>query len=331
METKHVGTFQSLEDLTSKSVYKNEKGYLELSLIQNKTDLNLDVFCAPTHYYCNLGCKMCHLTNEKYAKSMLKINPNELMDSIIKTNDLYKKRGRTQNDDLLLSYMGVGEPLLNLDLIQNIFENENLLKKETGYKNLTYALSTMMPNKNLEKITQYANKNNFPLKVHFSLHSPFDKERNLLIPNSNLSVRDSFELLSQYRESIKDNSEIKANLGVSHYYQDPIEIHYTLIKGKNDSNKHLEETMKLIDEFQIPFKILSFNPHNKLKKSKREKEWINELELSLPNIPITLYNPPGRDVGSSCGEFTKHYYLSELETKREKRKFNKWKKKHQIF
>ncbi len=331
MKTKYIGTFQSFEDLTKKSVYKNDKGYIEMSLIQNKSDLDLDVLCVPTHYYCNLGCKMCHLTKEGYKKPMLKINPKELMSSIIKNTNLYEKVGRTKNNNLLLSYMGVGEPLLNLDLIQNIFENENTLKKETGYKNLTYALSTMMPNKNLEKIISYGNKNNFPLKVHFSMHSPFDNERNLLIPNSNINLKNSLNILSEYRKSIKDNYSINANLGSNHYYPDPIEIHYTLIKNKNDSKQHLEEVKKILNDFQIPFKILSFNPLGKLKKSKKEKLWISELQSSFPNLPIILYNPPGRDVGSSCGEFTKHYYLSELETKKQKREFLEWKKKHQIF
>ena len=68
-----------------------------------------------------------------------------------------------------------------------------------------------------------------------------------------------------------------------------------------------------------------------MKKSKKEKKWLKELQKVFPTLPIILYNPPGRDIGSSCGEFTKHYYLSELETKEEEKEFEEWKNRHQIF
>ena len=50
----------------------------------------------------------------------------------------------------------------------------------------------------------------------------------------------------------------------------------------------------------------------------------------MPNLNIKSYSPPGRCVGSSCGEFTKHYYHYEIETKEEKENFLKWKKEYEI-
>ena len=42
-----------------------------MSLLFNKYDK--DVVCVPTHHFCNLGCKMCHLTNRGFNKVMTPI------------------------------------------------------------------------------------------------------------------------------------------------------------------------------------------------------------------------------------------------------------------
>lgn len=325
-----LGTFKDDTDGTIKSVYQGKCGIIETTIISNKTSRNADVYCVPTHTYCNLGCKMCHLTNENSKRPMQRIDSESLIESIAKT--AYTKSGerRSQNQNGWLSFMGVGEPLLNLDLIKETFQKESKLKELCNYENMTYALSTMMPNRGLEKLSKYVNENSIPLKVHFSMHSPFTKERLDLLPSTRVTIEESLTLLSNYRKEISQNQNINNNFKKFHKTLDPTEIHYTLIEGKNDSDMHLEKTIELLAEFEIPFKILTFNPTGNMKRSQREQIWISELKKALPNLKIKLYNPPGHKVGSSCGEFTKHYYLSELETKQERIEFEEWKNKYQI-
>lgn len=45
---------------------------------------------------------------------------------------------------------------------------------------------------------------------------------------------------------------------------------------------------------------------------------------------IKTYSPPGREVGSSCGEFTKHFYHMEIETEEQREEFDTWKVKHLV-
>ena len=178
---------------------------------------------------------MCHLTNKGLNKKMIRIEIDDFMKCLIETLNKYK----TNKSKLLISLMGVGEPLLNIDLIFDVFKNEDKIKA-LGYESVSYALSTMMPNDNLEK----------------------------------LSV--------------------------------------------------------LVNEYNIPIKFIKFNEINTLKKSDNEEIWIKSLKEELPNLNIKSYSPPGRCVGSSCGEFTKHYYHYEIETKEEKENFLKWKKEYEI-
>ena len=321
---KNIGSFKDQTDGTIKSVYKiNNSKIIEMSMLYNKLDK--DVICVPTHHYCNLGCKMCHLTNNKTNKPMQKIKITDFMYCIIDTIKKYK----TNKKKLLISFMGVGEPLLNLELIENVFKEENKIK-ELGYDYISYAISTMMPNNNLLKLKNMVNELNIPIKVHFSLHTPIDKNRKELIPSTKVNIEEALNMLLIYSYNVKQNKIIMNNYKLFHSNNIPIEIHYTLIKNKNDSNKELKEIIKLLNIYQIPIKFIKFNPINNLDISNNEEKWVSEIHKNIPNLRIKTYSPPGREVGSSCGEFTKHYYLEELETKEELQEFNIWYKKHLI-
>ena len=323
---KNIGNFKDYTDGTIKSVYSIDNKIIEMSLLFNKEDK--DVVCVPTHHFCNLGCKMCHLTNNKLNKKMVPININDFIKCLV--NTLTDNGTRiTDKKKLLISFMGVGEPLLNLELIKNVYKCEDIIKS-LGYDDIGYALATMMPNNNLIKLTDMVNELNMPLKVHFSLHTPIDSNRYDLIPSTKMSVNDSLKLLKHYRDTLKNNKELISKYIKLHSTDDPTEIHYTLIKDVNDSEYELDILCKLLSTYKIPIKFIRFNPINNLEISNSEYAWISKIKDTIPDLRVKTYAPPGREVGSSCGEFTKHYYHEEIETKEELEEFNNWYNKHLI-
>ena len=69
---KNLGVFKDFSDGSIKTVLQTrDGGIIELTLLFNKPDM--DVICIPTHHFCNLGCKMCHLTNKGLNKDMIPI------------------------------------------------------------------------------------------------------------------------------------------------------------------------------------------------------------------------------------------------------------------
>lgn len=321
----NIGVFKDHKDGTIKCVYKNEENkIIEISLLFNKNDKN--VVCVPTHHFCNLGCKMCHLTNKGLNKSMNAIQYKDFIYCLLDALNYFNNK----QTKLLISFMGVGEPLLNLELIKSIYLNENIIKKQCGYENISYAISTMMPNKNVENLIEIVNEYTIPLKLHFSLHTPNDIERKDLIPSTKVSNDEALTLLSKYRNSVLNNKNIMDKYIIFHSTKDPVEIHYTLIKNINDNQVLLESLISLEKKYNIPIKFIRFNPINNLEISNMEKIWINQLQKEIPNLRIKIYSPPGREIGSSCGEFTKHYYHEEIESLEEKEEFLNWKEKHQI-
>jgi dUTP pyrophosphatase len=116
-----------------------------------------------------------------------------------------------------------------------------------------------------------------------------------------------------------------------HRSNDPVEIHYTLIKDINDSEKELNILCELLKRYEIPIKFIRFNPINDLKISDNETKWLDTINENVPGLRVKTYSPPGREIGSSCGEFTKHYYHMEIETPEQLKEFEEWKAKHQIY
>ena len=124
---KKLGTFKDFSDNSLKTVFENDdKQIIEMTLLANKE--TMDVVCVPTHHFCNLGCKMCHLTNKGLNKAMVPIKIGDFVDALFQTVRVNDKR-RTNKDKLLISFMGVGEPLLNLKLIEDVYRFEETVKK----------------------------------------------------------------------------------------------------------------------------------------------------------------------------------------------------------
>lgn len=334
-----LGVFKDFTDSSIKSVFQTKhKGIIECTLLFNKPDH--DVLCVPTHHFCNLGCKMCHLTNKGLNKHMNPIKIEHFLEALIKSLcinvedrhiDYENLSRRTAKKKLLISFMGVGEPLLNLSLIENLFLSEEMLKGLLGYDEVGYAISTMMPNQCIDDLAHLVSKYNKPLKLHFSMHSPFDKERFDLIPATKVSVEEALSNLIKYSEIIRNNTTIIEKYAHFHSTLDPIEIHYTLIKERNDTQEHLKETIKLLTRYPITIKFIRFNPIGDLERSNVEIEWVSQISKAIPNIRVKTYSPPGREIGSSCGEFTKHYYHESIETKEQLQEFKVWEEHHKIY
>lgn len=327
---QHLGVFKDFSDGSLKTVFDvGGNQIIEISLLMNKE--SMDVICVPTHYFCCLGCKMCHLTNKGLNKQMKPIIVEHLMEAILRGVTDRNGHRRTQKFNLLISFMGVGEPLLNIPLIIDIFQHEHELKQKLGYIKINYALSTMMPNHNLIELTEIVNRIDMPLKVYFSLHSPIDTQRFDLIPSSHLIISECLSYLLQYRQIIQKNRNIISQYVDFHRTDDPVEIHYTLIDGVNDGIQQLDKLCELLQMYPITIKFIRFNPIHDLKNSQNENLWIKTITHRLPGLRVKIYLPPGREIGSSCGEFTKHYYHQEIETLSQLGEFLTWKKQHEIF
>ena len=281
---------------------------------------------------------MCHLTNNRLEKRMVPIQYEDFIEALTKTVFLnYAKPispsntcvRRTTKENCLISFMGVGEPLLNLGLVKELFLNEPQFKANTSYKKVGYAISTIFPHRNIQPLKDLVDIG-MPLKVHFSLHSPFSQERFNLLPGTSVRVEEALQLLCEYRVYMTKNKPVMNKFAETHSVQDPVEIHYTLIKNVNDSQAHLEQLISLLKKYPIQLKFILFNPIGSMERSDNLALWLDTIKKAVPTLNVVAYEPPGREIGSSCGEFTKHYYHYQIESDEEYKEFKHWEKEHII-
>lgn len=240
----------------------------------NKND-GKDIICTPSQSSCKLGCAFCHLTGK--TDLVINLTSDEIINPLHEIIDKHKA-----NNTLLISYMGSGEPLLNID---NVLLASECIKQryQVLYQHVRFAISTIIPNEKLFRIL-IKNINNIPMKLHWSLHATTDKIRQQLMP-STISINESLFLLDEY---LKTNNDV--------------EIHYTLMNNVNDTNSDLENLIKFFMNKNINVKFIAYNKKdNNTIPSLRVNEFINT--LTKCNIKTEYYIPPGRDIGSSCGQF----------------------------
>lgn len=253
-------------DRTEKFVFENKYGVLEIVRINTKPDR--DIYCIPSMYECKLGCTICYLTINNITGSNKKVTVDVINDCLDIISSKYPGKPKRQ-----ISVMGVGEPFLNLDLIYDLCESETRVS--------IASIFPFMPTKPLPS----------NLKIHYSLHSPFQANRLKIMPQAKEDPNDVVDFLETHS-------------GLS-------EIHYTLIEDVNDSDNDLFSMIQLLQNTGITVKFLDFKTSYKSDMSKSNKitKWIKELEKN--GVTTEFYYPPGENIQSSCGLFTEGFYTHE--------------------
>ena len=248
------------------------------------------IICLPTQTNCKMGCTFCHLTGTT--------RPSKNLSQRFMAMAVYavlKEEGITYDSnppkDLLISYMGAGEPLLNWEeVVGSIAAIHQVYPKIARF-----AISTMMPStKAMEDFTNWVScRGQYKIKLHLSVHGIASRKE---IIKSGVHVDTALFLMKEYLK----------------YTRNPIEYHYTLVEGVNDSREELIDFSQRIKGFSqkiigVPatVKFLTLSEHNGCITSGISHE---ELVKMFPRHTVEFYDPPGRDVGASCGMFDQSLY-----------------------
>lgn len=269
----------TIDDVTKYIVSDEIFGKNEVSIIRKNTKT---IFCLPTQTNCKMGCTFCHLTGTtRPAKNLT-------ADWIVSVVDKLAQIEYKADKPLLISFMGVGEPLLNLTELTASME---LL--QGTYDRIRFGISTMMPNTNaIKELTTWAKiRSNYNIKLHLSVHGIFNRHE---IIKSGVDISKAITLV-QYFHILTGN---------------PIEYHYTLVDSVNDSTEELKVFESNIKADGSTVKFLTLSETNGYTSTKLSQEYIRTL---FPSNIVEFYNPPGRDVGSSCGMFDKTIYNELLD------------------
>jgi 23S rRNA (adenine2503-C2)-methyltransferase len=227
------------------------------------------------------------ISRETFYETYCSMNTKENMDKYLNENlSISTLENELKNPNSLLPsivFMGQGEPLHNFNQVKKAIEILNDPKLiGVGKRQMTLSTVGYLPGmQSLKEIPQI----NFAL----SLHSPFDDERQLLIPVNQRFPID--EVLKKFDE-------------LSFLKRQFLTIEYLLIKNFNMTEKHAEALQEKFYNKKIIINLIPFNP---FPGTKWERPNLDEIEnfknlLVEKKLRVMVRRTKGDDILAACGQ-----------------------------
>lgn len=279
---------QVSSDGTKKYLFKTKGGgYIESAFIPEKIRSTL---CLSTQVGCRMKCLFC-MTGEQGFQSNLTAGEilnqiKSLPESILLTN---------------LVYMGMGEPMDNLDALMQSLE---ILTADWGFgwnpKKITVSTIGLV-------LAMRHVLDNSSCHLAVSLHTPFEKERRMLMPISQKhSIKDIFEELKNH----------------SFDRQRRVSFEYIVFSGMNDTPAHVKELARLLNGLKCRINLIRFHPiPNTLLGGTREESILYFKEaLNAKGIITTIRASRGQDIDAACGMLSTRKLKNSINSESLKRK-----------
>lgn len=273
---------QMSSDGTRKYLFKTpEGGYIESAYIPEQKRSTL---CVSSQVGCKMRCLFC-MTGKQGFQSQL--TTGEILNQISRLPE----REKLTN----LVYMGMGEPMDNLDAVMKSLE---ILTSDWGYgwspKKITVSTIGLVP-----EMKHYLENTDCHLAV--SLHSPFEKERRMLMPISQkYSISDILEELKKHNFD----------------RQRRVSFEYIVFSGLNDTKAHVKELARLLNGLKCRINLIRFHTIPNTPLPGTTEDSIQQFREALKNkgIMTTIRASRGQDIDAACGLLSTREMKNTIQT-----------------
>lgn len=234
---------------TYKITHETSDGVIEAVVVSRPEKT---ILCVPSQLGCPLQCKFCRA--HKFVRNLSHKEIQFFIDQVRFSEEKPK----------LLSFMGVGEPSLNLNVVLDIIKKNVIFDK--------FALATTGINNRIFNIDP-------KIKIQLSLNAPTEKIRKDLMPNAPPLSRILWD--SRHVENI--------------------DLNYVLIRDLNDKSSHAVLLADLLDNYErTKVKINRYNETGQFLPSNRTDEFLETLREH--GITPEYYETDGRNINAACGQ-----------------------------
>ncbi len=270
-----VREIQTSTDGTKKLVLEADDGsLLEAVLIPEE---RRNTLCVSTQVGCPLACSFC-ATGKMGLKRNLTVA--EIVDQLMRAREILSEDEGLSN----IVFMGMGEPLLNLDAVREsieIFTDPKGLAMAP--RRITVSTSGIVPQ--IRPLLEIG-----PINLAVSLHATTDEVRDELVPLNKrfplkilLGALRSEELISRKR---------------------PVFFEYTLMKDTNDSLEDARRLSRLLAGIPCKVNLIPMNPHPDAIHEPPSREVCDAFAAQVHELGmrVTLRRSRGRDIDAACGQ-----------------------------
>ncbi len=256
-------------DGTKKYLYATSQGALiESAYIPDGERATL---CVSSQAGCRMGCRFCATGRQGLQHSL---SSGEILNQIASLPEFETLTN--------LVFMGMGEPLDNID---NVLKALEILTSEWGFgwSPTRITVSTAGVAAALDRFLRES-------KVHLavSLHNPFHEERLEIMPIERAwTIRQVCNILRKYDFT----------------HQRRVSFEYILLKGMNDSPRHIKELCRLLDGIKCRINLIRFHkiPSSPYFSPDAEAMIRFRDTLTAKGIQTTIRASRGEDIQAACG------------------------------
>ncbi|MBO6971580.1 MAG: 23S rRNA (adenine(2503)-C(2))-methyltransferase RlmN [Prochlorococcus marinus CUG1431] len=243
--------------------------------------------CLSSQVGCPMDCKFCATGKEGLKRSLM---AGEILDQILFIENEMNKKVTN------IVFMGMGEPLLNIDelllSIRSINDDFQISQRKITVS--TVAVPKMIK-KLSEKSFQILGKCQFTLAI--SLHASNQKIRELIIPSAkNYNIKN---IIEDCRQFVRDTGR-------------RVSFEYLMLSGVNDKLEHADELVSLLKGFQCHVNLIQYNQIDEVefKRASMKKLQLFQSRLYKSGIAVSFRKSRGLDKNAACGQLRQNAKLN---------------------
>lgn len=235
--------------------------------------------CLSSQIGCPMDCKFCATGKEGLKRSL---KASEILDQILFIENEMNRKVTN------IVFMGMGEPLLNIDdlllSIRSINEDFQISQRKITVS--TVAVPKMI-NKLSEKSFQILGNCQFTLAI--SLHASNQTTREAIIPSA--KNYDINNIVKDCKKFVRDTGR-------------RISFEYLMLSGVNDKLEHADELSNLLKGFQCHVNLIQYNQIDEVefKRVSLKNLQLFQSRLSMNGIAVSLRKSRGLDKNAACGQ-----------------------------
>jgi 23S rRNA (adenine2503-C2)-methyltransferase len=232
--------------------------------------------CVSSQVGCKIGCDFCLTARMPVRRNL---TASEIVDQALWARTTLAEGESVHN----LVYMGMGEPLDNLD---NVLASLHILMDPAGLgysgRRITVSTSGVVPK--LPRLGEGA-----PVNLAVSLNATTDEQRTRLIP-------------------INKVWDLAALIGALRAFPLPprrrITIEYVLLRGVNDTAGDARRLVELLRGVRCKVNLIPFNPWPGAPYDRPEPARVDGFGAILrdAHYTVTIRYSKGDDIGAACGQ-----------------------------
>ena len=229
--------------------------------------------CVSSQVGCPMGCDFCATGKGGFTRNL---EAHEIVDQVLTVSEDFQQRVSH------VVFMGMGEPLLNLEEVIRAVKS---LNQDVGIGQRSLTVSTVgVPN----QIPRLA-KEQLQITLAISLHASNQSLREELIPSGGGYPLE--QIMADCRDYVKQTHR-------------RVTFEYILLAGFNDMPDHAEELAQLLRGFQTHVNLIPYNPISEVDYQRPSKQRIQTFQSVLEdaNIAVSVRYSRGLEADAACGQ-----------------------------